>query len=152
MSRSPSSAPAPFTAHTTEWAGPSGRIRVAEPAPGVFVSEVHGRASIGVVGVIIRFAEEMIAADRRLLVFHDWEDVSGYDAEARRQLTEWTDRIKPYWDGSHILFASPIVAMAVSVAGLTMRGKLSSYSSRKSWEHALAKACAARGAISPNRD
>ena len=146
---SASSAPAPFTARASEWVGASGRIRVTEPAPGVFVSEVHGRATIGVIGVIIRFAEEMLAADRRLLVFHDWEDVSGYDAEARRQLTDWTDRIKPFWDGSHILFASPIVAMAVSVAGLTMRGRLSSYSSRKSWELALAKACAARGGPAP---
>ena len=131
--------------HPVEYASSHGHIRVSEPAPGVFLSEIQGRGTVGVVGTIIHYGEQMLGAGRRLLVFHDWELMNGYDAEAKKVLTDWTQRITPYWDGSHILFASPIIAMAVSVAGLTMRGKLVSYSSRKSFERAFAQACAAHG-------
>ena len=124
-------------------------MRVSEPAPGVFLSEIDGRATTGVVGVMIRVAEEMLAGGRRLLVFHDWEKATGYDAEAKKMLVDWTDRIKPYWDGSHILFSSPFIAMAVSVASLTMRGKVASYSSRANWARALAAACAKHAVVQP---
>lgn len=134
-----------------DYEAPTVRMRIEEPALGVFHSVVDGRATAGAAGAIIAFAEGMLSAGRRLLVFHDWERVSGYDAQARKMLTEWSERIKPHWDGSHILFSSPIIAMAVSVAGLTMRGKLTSYSSRTSFERALAAACASRGVVSLER-
>jgi hypothetical protein len=91
----------------------------------------------------------MVAAGRRLLVFHDWEHMHGYDPEAKRVLTEWSQRIMPHWDASHILFSSQIIAMAVSVANLDARGKAKNYSSRKKWEAALAAACASRGTGEP---
>lgn len=123
------------------------RLRVSEPALGVYLSVMEGRATAGAAGAIIEFAERMLAGGRRLLVFHDWEKVAGYDAAARKLIMDWSERITPHWDGSHILFASPIIAMAVSIASLTMRGKVSSYSSRVSFERALTRACAARGVV-----
>jgi hypothetical protein len=117
-------------------------LRISEPAFGVYHSVVRGRATAGAAGALIAFGEHMLSASRRLLVFHDWEKLAGYDADARRLLTDWSQRIMPHWDGSHILFSSPLVAMAVSVASLTMRGKLTSYGLRTSFERALAKACA----------
>jgi hypothetical protein len=136
----------------TEFSSAHGSIRVSEPAPGVFLSVAMGRATSGTAGHIIRFAEEMLAAGRRLLVFHDWEGLTGYDPEARRTLTEWTGRISPFWDGSHILLASRLVAMAISVASIaTTPGKIKAYSSRKTWEAALAQACVARGGATTER-
>ncbi|MGH7280789.1 MAG: hypothetical protein ACRELY_04645 [Polyangiaceae bacterium] len=120
-------------------------VRISEPAGGVFRSVVRGRATAGAAGAIIAFAEHMIAGGRRLLVFHDWENVSGYDADARKLLTEWSGRITPYWDGSHILFSSPLIAMAVAVASLSLRGKITTYSSRTSFERNLTTACSERG-------
>jgi hypothetical protein len=130
-----------------EYTSANADIRLSEPALGVYCSVAHGRATVGVAGAIIQYAERMLAAGRRLLVFHDWQNLKGYDADARKMLTEWTERIEPHWDGSHILFSSPLVAMAVSVASLTMRGKLTSYGSRTTFERALARACAARNQL-----
>ncbi|HEY1957811.1 MAG TPA: hypothetical protein VGH28_19455 [Polyangiaceae bacterium] len=125
-----------------DYAGPLVQVRISEPAVGVFHSVIRGRATAGAASAMIQFAEHMLAAQRRLLVFHDWEAVSGYDADARKLLTEWSQRITPYWDGSHILFSSPLIAMAVSVASLTLRGKIKTYSSRANFERSLARACA----------
>jgi hypothetical protein len=124
-----------------------GRGHVDEPAPGILATRVEGRASVGFAGTLIVFAEGMISAGRRLLVYHDWEGLEGYEANAKRSFVEWSNRVMPHWDGSHILLSSPLIAMAVSVAALTQRGKITTYSSRQSWERNFAQACAARGVV-----
>jgi hypothetical protein len=124
-----------------------GRGHVDEPAPGILATRIEGRGTVGFAGMLILFAEGMISAGRRLLVYHDWERLESYEAEAKRSLMDWSTRVTPHWDGSHVLLSSPLVAMAVSVASLTQRGKITAYSSRQSWERNFAQACAARGVV-----
>jgi hypothetical protein len=124
-----------------------GRGHVDEPAPGILATRIDGRATVGSAGVLIVFAEGMISAGRRLLVYHDWERLESYEAEAKRSFVEWSTRVMPHWDGSHILLSSPLIAMAVSVASLTQLGKITTYSSRQRWERSFAQACAARGVV-----
>lgn len=125
-----------------EWRSDQGFLRVWIPAPSVFATRIEGRAVTGFTGVIIRMAEQEIAAGRRLLVFHDWEEARSYEPAAREKIVAWTETIRPQWDGSHILFRSSLVAMAVSVSSLLFGEKVTSYSSRKNWQRALDVACA----------
>jgi hypothetical protein len=137
------------TLEPIEYSSPKGTLRMSEPAPGVLLTVARGRATVGAVFALIRFSEQMVAAGRRLLVFHDWENLSGYDLEAKQTLTEWSRRIIRHWDASHILFRSQLIAMAVAVENLAVRGKATSYGSRKKWEAALATACVSRNVRSP---
>jgi hypothetical protein len=128
-----------------EWRSEQGSLRVTLPGQGIFVTRVEGRALAGFVGVIIRLAEQEIAAGHRLLVFHDWELVRGYDPQAREKLVAWTQTIRDQWDASHILFSSAFVAMAVSISSLLFGEQVKSYSSRATWQRALDAACETRG-------
>ena len=127
-----------------EWRSADSFLRVTLPGRGVFVSRVEGRALAGFVGVIIRLAEHEIAQGNKLLVFHDWELVRGYDPAARAKLVAWTETIRDQWIASHILFRSSFVAMAVSISSLVFGEQVKSYSSRKSWQRALDAACAGK--------
>jgi len=73
-----------FPAQAAEFAATGGRVRVSEPAPGVFLSEIDGRATTGVVGVMIRVAEEMLAERRAHLDEPKLSPATGYLSVYRR--------------------------------------------------------------------
>jgi len=84
--------------------------------------------------------ERLIACGLRPRIFNDWWDMSGYDAEARNKLTEWTLRIRHNIASDHILVRSKIVSMGVSLANVALGGLLTVYTDRTEFAQARRRA------------
>lgn len=117
-------------------------LELAAPAPNILASRVVGMGSAEMVRNVIEFGDELIAAAGSIQIFHDFSEVSGYRAEARRVLVDWGVRNPDAIECTHVLFRSKVVAMGVSMATRLLGEQLTGYS--KYAEFDSARAAAAR--------
>lgn len=85
---------------------------------------------------ILECVTKQIPGVKRLHVFCDWAEMTGYESDVRSSFTQFvaTHRSKVTF---HLLVGSKIVAMGVSVANLTLGGILVGYSNRATFDAAL---------------
>lgn len=112
---------------------PGWAISVMSPAPGVVQTRATGRVERACIEPLVEVYEIVAAKSAPVVVFHDWEGISGYTSETRQALVEWSMRHDGTVERAHILVGSKLVAMGVSVASLLLP-KLVSYSVRNDFE------------------
>lgn len=111
------------------WAPPSCRLPVV-------IVRVEGHAREEVVGPIFTLLEETTRRGR-LIVFDDWEGVTGYDPGVRLRMMDWTRRNSDAVEATHILLASKILSMGVSLATRAVGLPVTVYDGRFEFERVL---------------
>ena len=102
----------------------------------LLIVTVRGHAKEEVLDPIL---DAIADAGRRgqLVVFDDWEGVTGYDSAARVRLTEWTRKNLDAFRATHVLIASKLLAMGLSLATRAAGLPVHVYQSRMEFERSL---------------
>lgn len=113
-----------------------GEILTALPKGDVMVLKVTGHLDRPMGLHVIDVASRAAATVKRLHIFCDWAEMTGYESDVRSAFTNWaaTNRGKVTF---HLLVGSKLVAMGVSVANLALGGILVGYTNRASFDAAL---------------
>lgn len=122
------------------WEDAGGALAFSVPYPGVARLRVQGRVSAAMAEQVVLLLEAALRTHERLVVFDDWEALTGYVSEARIRMTDWTRLHQEQIPETHILVGSKIVAMGVTVAAMALRKPLHVYSDRKAFERAWSSA------------
>ncbi len=120
------------------WTSERGKLTLRSPLPHVLVVRVEGEFQFSLVPYYKTPIDRAIAQGIFIHVFNDWWEMSGYDAETRVDLTNWTLPIRRKVN-SHILLRSKIVALGVSAANFALGGALNVHTDRASFDAALNK-------------
>ncbi len=115
-------------------------LELAAPAPHILASRVVGMGSLEMVQKVIEFGDSLIAQAGAIQIFHDFSEVSGYRAEARRVLVDWGVQNPDAIKCTHVLFRSKIVAMGVAMATRLLGEQLTGYSAYPEFDAARASA------------
>ncbi len=119
-------------------ASSKGDIHLSWPRPEVLLVRLTGHFDMKLGKFMLDAATRGLEQQKqkRMLVFCDWSDATGYDSDVRVSFTNWVasnqERAK-----FHLLVTSKIVAMGVSVANLALGGALSVFNNRPAFESAL---------------
>lgn len=95
-----------------------GSIRLWQAAPHIYVTRVTGHLSIELAKSIIAYVDPLFEKGR-VLGFHDWFKMTGYDTASRNDLTAWSLRRKALAQ-INIGTQNRIVNMGVAVASLAL--------------------------------
>ena len=125
-----------------------GEAFVEEAAPKVLVSYLTGHID----ATMMRHLLEQFEGWRRvngddLMAFHDLEQVTDYDSEARLLVTPWARQHRPQFRCVHVLVRSQAIAWGIRVLGTLTDRLLVAHHDRTSFETARATATAARRAL-----
>lgn len=88
----------------------------------VYSTRVIGHLSIGLARHIIRYVDPLFEQGR-VLGFHDWFSMTGYDSASRNELTSWSLRHSAQAQ-INIGVRSTLVNMGVTVASLALGTKV----------------------------
>lgn len=113
-----------------------GEVVTALPKADVMVLKVTGHLDRPMGLHVLDIAGRAAATVKRLHIFCDWAEMTGYESDVRSAFTQWaaTNRSKVTF---HLLVSSKLVAMGVSVANLALGGILVGYTNRASFDAAL---------------
>jgi hypothetical protein len=122
-----------------------GRIGIWLPARGLLIVRLsgHGHAELAV--PIIEAIDESLRRARRVSVFFEAGKLQTYDSALRTELTQRLRKDLDRFESIHVLVASKMVAMGVSVASLALDGKVTSHSEHDAFMDALKTALALGG-------
>jgi len=129
-------------ARTERWSDGRGTLEITTVRPGVVLQRFSGHALAPMADLIAARLDKELARSRRIVVFDDWEEATGYESEVRIRLTAWTRERLDRIPETHILVRSKLLAMGIAVANVAVSGKLRAYTSRAAFEIALGKATA----------
>jgi hypothetical protein len=115
----------------------NGESRLWVPAPGVIQGRVHGYGSTALMDAIIADMKRLIGSQAGWLVFSDYRDATGYDAEARLAAIKWTASVRSQIARQLILVGTPLLAMGVAVASLALKGLVRGTTDRVTFRHEL---------------
>lgn len=113
------------------------------PAPCLLVTRVRGHASLGCLEFYTHRAEQEMPRGK-LVVFHDWTEMDGYDPAARDEIKRWGKLHNEDFVSVEYLVRSKVVAMLVSVAALTLGRELRATTDRPEFLERLEAALALR--------
>lgn len=106
--------------------------------PTVYCTRVRGRMTMEHGDVFLRYGERRVReASGPLRVFHDWFEMTAYDTDARKALTDWSVAHRRDYVEVHIGLASKIVAMGINVANIPLGGLIRAHSSPATFERAF---------------
>ncbi|MDC3956723.1 hypothetical protein [Polyangium jinanense] len=97
-------------------------MRVWRPARRVLVTRVTGYLDDQCATLIEAVARRVAAEEGRVMGFHDWEEMTDYDARARARLTEMARDMGKGNEGAHFLVRSKLVALGIQAASVVMSG------------------------------
>jgi hypothetical protein len=120
-------------------------VYIWHPARTIFVSRVDGVLTEQAASAMLVAGQKVIASDGKLLIFHDWENVSTYDRKAREQLTKTGLQMRRQVAGTHFLVKARIVALGIQLANIVL-GNLKLHPTRTSLESAIREAAARHSA------
>jgi hypothetical protein len=123
-----------------------GRAAIWLPARGLVIVRLGGHGDADLALPIIEAIDESLRRARRVRVFFEAEKLSTYDSALRTRLTQRLRRDRDRFESIHVLVASKLVAMGVSVASLALDGKVTSHSERNGFLAEL-KSELARGGL-----
>lgn len=104
----------PAQTHT----GPRGALYCYRVAPDVVFAQVVGHLDVEGAKVFMAFADPLLGRSSPVDMFHDWEDMTSYDSDARTALTKWTVDRRESLGTAVFLVTSKIVAMGVATANV----------------------------------
>lgn len=105
-----------------------GRIGIWLPARGLLIVRLDGHGDAELAAPIVEAIDESLRRARRVRVFFEAEKLQTYDSALRTELTRRLREDLDRFEGIHVLVASRMVAMGVSVASLALDGKVTSHS------------------------
>lgn len=117
-----------------------GKLVLSMPGPGIFASEVVGYLRGEDARAFAAYGDRIIDRYGKLRGFHDWTAVMGYSNECRLAVTEWSVRRLSQLEEVHIALHSPMVRMAVAVANIALRGRVTIHGSTETLAAARAQA------------
>jgi hypothetical protein len=94
------------------------RAAVWAPVEGVLVTRVTCHAKVEVVRFYTARVQRELLTQRRLRIFHDWSQVTVYDAAAREAIRVFGANYTDETLLAHYLVQSKLVGMAIQTAGL----------------------------------
>jgi len=109
------------------------------PAPGVLYTRIIGYADIGCARHAMRGFDQVAMTAQLVDAFHDWELVTGYTADVRREYTAWSAGHQDRLSSINVLFRSRLVAMGVSVFNAALGGIVTAYDNRSDFERRRAE-------------
>lgn len=112
------------------------RVLPRNDGPTVVLTRVAGHASTPIVREYIDHLGK-ICAQGKVEIFHDWYEMTGYDTDARKALTDWNLTHQTDVVEVHMLVKSKVVAMGISVASLVAGRDFAVYSDRRKFENLL---------------
>ena len=124
---------------------PRGSLFVTFYEPELLVAVVRGHLSTV---LLPRYMSALadVAASGRAVGFHDWYDMTGYDSECRRRMTEWGLNNRTRIEKVHFLVRHKLVAMGVATGSLLVGGDLvATYTDRAVFQAALDRVIVRRG-------
>jgi len=129
-----------------------GTLRTYRISSTVYVTRATGHMR-GVHGdLFLAYAERMIGGTAaKVFVFHDWLDMTGYEASTRHRITAWATRHIDRFAAIHVALRSKLVAMGVHVANLALGGVVQVHGDLASLEEALRRVRDARPSLAPPR-
>ncbi len=125
------------------YSSPRFSLAIWQPVSGLVIQKAEGHATAAIAQTMIQRLSAILAMGR-IVIFDDWEGMTGYDTDARTIVSDWTRTNLGSIDQIHILVRSKLVAMAISVSNLTTNNISTSYTKREKFEYALAEAISAR--------
>lgn len=84
----------------------------------IYSTRVDGHLSVELARCIIEYVDPMFESGR-VLGFHDWFEMTGYDTASRNELTQWSLR-RSELAQINIGTRAKLVSMGVTVAGLVL--------------------------------
>lgn len=123
------------------WKGRGWELFLYNPAPGVLYTRVMGHADLPCVRVLMGAFDRVASlTPDKMEVFHDWERVTGYEAEVRPEYTRWSKGHLHCLAGLHILIRSRLLAMGITVANAALNGAMTAHYERAEFEKLRAEA------------
>ncbi len=120
-----------------QWSTDRGILRLERPLEGVISTRVEGFAAVELGDRIISWVDAAIADGEVPAVFHDWELATGYEPALRPRFTEWYLRIRRKVGAIHVLAASKLVTMGVSLVSLATGNEIFAYRDRRLFSKAF---------------
>ncbi len=119
----------------------SARLHVEVVAPKVFTSRATGHCDVAMVDELIGHLEAWRSkAGPGLVAFHDLDEVTDYDSEARLRITPWSRQHLAQFHEVHVLVRSQALAWGIRLLSVLTDGLITAHHERASFEAALAKA------------
>jgi hypothetical protein len=97
-------------------------VWTASPRVGLYCTRLEGRADVSAVDHVIEGYEAACQSSPRLDVLHDWSGLKGYAPGARSRFQTWSMERLESVRSVHVLHASAIVAMGVTVVNVLLQG------------------------------
>jgi len=121
--------------------GRSWEVFLYNPAPGVLYTRVMGHVDRPCVQILMGAFDRIASlTPDKIEVFHDWERVTGYEAEVRPEYTRWSKSHVDRLASVHVLIRSRILAMGITVANVALNGVITAHYERAEFEKLRAEA------------
>lgn len=117
---------------------------VWRPAPALLITRVRGHGTLTCLRHYTARAEREMSYGR-LTVFHEWNEMTGYDPAARDELKRWGKLHNEDFERVVYLVQSKVIAMLISVAALTLGRELQATTDEVSFLADLFRTLEARG-------
>jgi len=98
------------------------KVWVWRPARGLYVTRVVGHFDDAAAAFVETMARKVVADDGKIAGFHDWEEMTDYDAEARARLMELVRQIRKENEFTQFLVRSRLVALGIQAASVVLHG------------------------------
>jgi hypothetical protein len=120
-----------------------GSLRLTHYPPRLLLAVVRGHYGKELLPRYMRALAD-VAGSGRAVGFHDWYEMTGYDSECRKRMTEWGINNRTRVEKVHILVKHKLVAMGVATGSLLVGGGIvATYTSRAEFEAAFEQALGA---------
>lgn len=122
------------------WESDRGSLRIRRPKPNVVVFVERGYLDDEFVPKLVEAMDDAAATASDLEFFVDAYELEGYTPAVRISSTNWLKANRPKVHRQHMLVASKLTKMGLSVASLVLGGVLVGHDSRNTFDAALRRA------------
>jgi len=137
----PTSLGALLSSPPTVYPGTKGTVQLWEPTQRVIVTRVVGVLTLEGAQAIEMATRRVVAKAGGHIAFHDWDEMTDYDSEARSRLTNVALELTKRIEAMHMLTRSTVVRLGVKAASLVIP-RLRMHDDRRSFEQELRRALA----------
>jgi hypothetical protein len=134
----------------TKWSGARNALVVTEVGPDVLLCKLSGfHDDASIVAQFATWFDARTSSGRRIHMFWDTEETTGYKTHCREALQHWQKSAAPRIATSTVLVRSKLMEMALSITNLIMGSLHKATNDRRKFEILMAQAV--RDAVGPRR-
>lgn len=113
----------------------AGRFEARIVSPRLFETRLEGYMDTALADWLMAQLEQWLAlGGQRVVVFHDWEAVTDYDAPIRMKFTEFGNRHRARFERLHILVKSKTAMWGIRIYNNLTGGFVTTYGNRQEFE------------------